>query len=322
MPVVCRINRLMKWLSSNLAWHVAGRLALGCALAGASLSCCGAAAPPPSDADFKGIGLCRFAAHGFAMTAQTEAAINESVRKLLERHQAVFKFNRRPDFHLRMRVFGSHEDYTNATFRYYWTNAADLRALEGRPFKVAGFYTSATREIVTWRQQMPGFLGTTLLHEAGHAIMDAHYDRVPLWMLEGSAEYFAFALHPPSELHQQMLRQRWSKLKEWLRDGAFLSLETLLKADSAGFKSLEPEKAYVMSWSVFQFLMSSDANQRLMLSILREWQKTEDEAPDSVRQIERLHPGGIKAFEASWHRWLNLVSATQKTPDASQRHIN
>jgi hypothetical protein len=291
------------------------RFILWCELVTGTISICGAVASPPSEADFKGISLCRFAAHGFAMTAQTETAINESVRKLLERHQAVFKFNRRPDFRLRMRVFGSHEDYTNATFRYYWTNAADLRALEGRPFKVAGFYTSATKEIVTWRQQMPGFLGTTLLHEAGHAIMDAHYERVPLWMLEGSAEYFAFALHPPSEMHQQLLRQRWTRLKEWLRDGALLSLESLLKADSAGFKRLEPEKAYVMSWSIFQFLMSSDANQKVMLSILREWQSAEEEPPDSVRQIARLHPGGLKAFEASWHRWINAVPTGAKSPE-------
>jgi len=309
----------MKQRYSNTVWSLAGWLALGCGFAIASASSCRAAVSPPNEGDFKGVGLCRFAAHGFAMTAQTETAINESVRKLLDRHQAVFKFNRRPDFRLRMRVFGGYEDYTNATFRFYWTNAADLRALEGRPFKVAGFYTSATKEIVTWRQQMPGFLGTTLLHEAGHAIMDAHYERVPLWMLEGSAEYFAFALHPPGELHQQVLRQRWTRLKEWLRDGAFLPLESLLKADSAGFKSLEPEKAYVMSWSVFQFLMSSDANQRMVLSILREWQGPEDEPPDSVRQIERLHPGGLKAFEASWHRWINSVPATPKTTDGGQK---
>ena len=308
----------MKFSSFHFA-DVAGGLAFWCGLAIAWNPVCHAALPPPSESDFKGVGLCRFAAHGFAMTAQTETAINESVRKLLERHQTAFKFNRRPDFRLRMRVFGSYEDYTNATFRFYWTNAADLRALEGRPFKVAGFYTSATKEIVTWRQQMPGFLGTTLLHEAGHAIMDAHYEHVPLWMLEGSAEYFAFALHPPSELHQRVLRQRWTRLKEWLRDGTFLSISSLLKADSAEFKSLDPEKAYVMSWSIFQFLMSSDANQRMMLSVLHEWQNTEREPPDSVRQIERLYPGGLKAFEASWHRWINLVSATQKTPDGEQK---
>jgi hypothetical protein len=311
----------MKLLRSPIPRRLAGWLALWCGLAIEPVSFCRAAVSPPGENDFKGVGLCRFAAHGFAMTAQTETAINESVRKLLERHQAVFKFNRRPDFRLRMRVFGSYDDYTNATFRFYWTNAADLRALEGRPFKVAGFYTSATKEIVTWRQQMPGFLGTTLLHEAGHAIMDAHYERVPLWMLEGSAEYFAFALHPPGELHQRLLRQRWTRLKEWQRDGALLPIETLLKADSAGFKSLEPEKAYVMSWSIFQFLMSSDANQRMMLAILREWQNSNEEPPDSVRQIERLHPGGLKTFEASWHRWIRTVSATPKVSNEAPRQL-
>ena len=123
-----------------------------------------AALPALSERDFKGNGICQLALHGFAMPAQSEKAINDSVQQLLERHRTTLGFKTRPDFRLRMRVFGDYADYTNATFSLYWTNAADRRALQGRPFTVAGFYTSATKEIVTWRQQMPGFLGTTLLH--------------------------------------------------------------------------------------------------------------------------------------------------------------
>ena len=266
--------------------------------------------------DFKGSGRCQFAVHGFTLAPQTEKAINDSIQKLLDRHRAVFRFSPKLDFRLRMRVFGRYEDYTNATFTLYWTNRADRLALQGRPFNVAGFYTSATREIVTWRQQMPGFLGTTLLHEASHAIMDAHYQDVPLWLMEGAADYFAFALHPPGELHQRLLRQRWTQLNRWRGDGNLFSLESLLNADGATFKSLDPEKAYTMSWSFFQLMMSSEAYRRMTITLLEERQTPPQQEVDCVEQVARLHPGGVQRLEAAWHAWIRAGASATNAPAA------
>jgi hypothetical protein len=273
-------------------------------------------APRPGESDFKGSGRCQFAVHGFTLTPHTERAINESVQKLLDRHRAVFGFAPRQDFRLRMRVFDRYEDYTNATFALYWTNAADRLALQGRPFNVAGFYTSSTKEIVTWRQQMPGFLGTTLLHEASHAIMDAHYDDVPLWLMEGAADYFAFALHPQDEMHQRHLRRRWTQLNLWLGESSLFSLESLLNASSATFKTLDPEKAYTMSWSLFQLLMSSDANRKMMIALLHERQTAKRERLVCAEQVQRLYPGGLKRLESSWHAWIVAGSRATNAPPA------
>lgn len=268
------------------------------------------------EGDFKGTGRCQFAVHGFTLAPQTEKAINESVQKLLDRHRSVFGFAPKLDFRLRMRVFERYQDYTNATFALYWTNTADRLALQSRPFNVAGFYTSATKEIVTWRQQMPGFLGTTLLHEASHAIMDAHYDDVPLWLMEGAADYFAFALHPQGEMHQRHLRRRWMQLNLWLSESSLFSLESLLNADSATFKSLDPEKAYTMSWSLFQLLMSSDANRKMTIVLLDERQNREREPIVCAAQVQRLHPGGLKRLESSWHEWIIAGARATNAPAA------
>lgn len=275
--------------------------------------------PPLTENDFKGTGICQLATHGFAFPAQSEKAINDSVRQLLERHRVALGFVPKPDFRLRMRVFGNYVDYTNATFSLYWTNAADRRALQGRPFTVAGFYTSATKEIVTWKQQMPGFLGTTLLHEASHAIMDAHYDNVPAWMMEGSADYFAFALHPPGELQQRMLRQRWTRLNEWLRDRSLLPLEKLLNASNADFKHLDPEKAYTTSWSLFQLLMSNNNHRTMMLTMLGERQSLHEKPPECSAQIDRLHYGGLKKLETAWHAWIIAGSSATNAPRGKMR---
>jgi hypothetical protein len=212
-----------------------------------------------------------------------------------------------------MRMFGRYADYTNATFRLYWTNAADQRALQGRPFTVAGFYTSATKEIVTWQQQVPGFLGTTLLHEASHAIMDGHYEDVPLWMMEGAADYFAFALHPPGELHSQMLRRRWAQLNVWLRENSLLPLESLLDADAATFKAMDPEQAYTTSWSLFQMLMSSEPNRRVMITALNERQGSR-EPLECTEQMARLYPGGLKRLESAWHAWIVAGASATNAP--------
>ena len=286
----------------------------GFALLLLTLTVADSALPAPSERDFKGNGICQLALHGFAMPAQSEKAINDSVQQLLERHRATLGFTTRPDFRLRMRVFGNYADYTNATFGLYWTNAADRRALQGRPFTVAGFYTSATKEIVTWRQQMPGFLGTTLLHEASHAIMDAHYENVPVWLMEGSADYFAFALHPPGELQQRMLRQRWTRLNQWLRERSLLPLESLVNADGTAFKHLDPEKAYSMSWSLFQLLMSSATNRQTILAILGERQSLTEEPMACSKQIDRLYSGGLQRLEVAWHAWIVAGSSATNAP--------
>lgn len=262
--------------------------------------------PNLTDWDFKGGGLVQFAPHGFALTTTTETAVNHSVRQLLERHQSLFGFQTRAGFRVRMRLFGSYEDYTNATFGLFWTNDVDRRALAGRPFNVAGYYVPRSREIITWRQQLPGFLGTTLLHEAGHAIMDAHYENIPMWLLEGSAEYFAYVLHPPGETQQRMLRHRWARLGEWQQAKGLPPLRELLDASAMGFRSIDPEKAYAASWSLFQLLIASDANRRAVVALLNERQSSTHQTTEVAcsTQMDRLFPGGLAKLDSTWQAWI------------------
>ena len=280
------------------------------------------AALPLSDKDFKGTGRCQFAAHGFVLPAATERGINDSVQKLLERHETAFGFQTRPGFHLRIRVFARFEDYTNATLSLYFTNAMEQRMFAGRMMNVAGFYAPQTKEIVTWRQQLPGVLGNTLLHEASHAIMDAHYDDVPLWLMEGSAEYFALVLYPLDELHQFLLRDRWTSLNRWLKENKLLPLATLLNADGAAFHQLDQEKAYAMSWSLFQLFMSPEVNRRAMLGLLHERQVPYRRKLDSAEQMARLYPGGLPRLEADWHARIRAGAGITNSPNVKYIRVD
>lgn len=258
------------------------------------------AASDGSDVEFQGSGLCQFALQGFKLSPQSEAIINQSVEKLIAQHQAVLGFRREPGFRLRIRVFGRHEDFTNHP------------AARAMP-NMQGIYSPATKEIVTWRQEIPGFLGTTLLHEASHAIMDAHYRRAPIWLEEGAAEYFAHSLYVRNDATTDFLRRRWASLNFWLRDGKLPPLPELLNASPRTWRRLDLEQAYAVSWSVFQFLMASETGKDVTRKMLAEWQVNRWERPDCAEEFNRLYPGGLGRLETGWHQWITRASAGERT---------
>src|SRR4051812_22249383 len=286
-------------------------LLITCALAGATGS---SASPDFSEKDFKGVGRCQFATQGFTLSPQTEKAVNDSVQKLLERHESVFGFIARPEFRLRIRVFALFQDYTNATLTRYMTNVIERRTLAGHMMNLTGFYSPLSREIITWRQHIPGTLGITLLHEAGHAIMDAHYDGLPLWLLEGSAEYFAYALNGSSEMNKALLRHRWTLLNQWQKEDKLLPLSTLLSADPEAFMGFKPEKSYAMSWSLFQLLMSSDSNRTALRALIRERQALPNQGVENKDQLSRLYPGGLPRLETDLRTWIRAGAGITNPP--------
>jgi len=256
------------------------------------------------ETEFKGGGLCRFALHGFTLTPQSEASINQAVEKLIAKHESAFAFKRDPEFRLRMRVFNRFADFTNSTAMQGLTN-------------LQGVYVSRTKEIVTFRQEIPGFLGTTLLHEASHAIMDHHFFRIQTWLSEGAADYFAYVL-APGALTTGLLQQRGARLNLWLREGKLSRLEEVLNSTHSAWMQIDADQAYTMSWSLVQFLMSSEANRRVMNTMMAEWQEERRGATDCTGQLERLYPGGLKGFETAWHRWLDPSGTAAAYKDGFQ----
>lgn len=241
--------------------------------------------------EFKGEGICQFATNGFVPAARSQAAINQTVETLIVKHQETFGFRRQPGFRLRMRVFNTVGEFTNAA------------AIKGL-VQLQGLYVSATKEILTYRQEIPESLGATLLHEASHAIMDEYYGHLQPWLSEGAAEYFAYSLARNPQ-NTAALQKRWAYLNGCLREGKLPELVPLLNANHRQWTALDPDIAYAASWSLFQFLMRSDANKRLVRTLLQEWQDTPFRRVDCAAQMQRLYPGGLKALEKEWHQWID-----------------
>ncbi|HXJ57332.1 MAG TPA: hypothetical protein VNU68_11780 [Verrucomicrobiae bacterium] len=288
-----------------------------------------AAAPRPAAAEgddqtptkYQGIGLCQFVLKDYTLSPQIEKSINQVVQRLLDQHRTTFKFYPRPDFRLHMRIFGKFEDYAQFTTNHGVSVPGLSRA---GLTNLAGYYSRNTKELVTWRQQLGTTFGNVLLHEASHAIMDAHFRRSPQWLLEGCAEYFAYPPDMQDARDKFSLRTRWGLLNIWLRDGKLASLSSFVNLKQADWDKMDIDRAYITSWSIFQYLASSEANRMVVRKLLtpRGFQgEMSSEGPpraetDGATLLEKEYPGGLKKLEMDWHRWI-VQTGRQLFPERS-----
>lgn len=246
-------------------------------------------------------GLCRFVLHDYDLKPATQQSIDQVVRRLLSQHQATFRLDPRTDFRFNMRIFGRFEDYqrftTNAGVRVPGMQRMALTNL-------LGYYSGRMKQLITWRQQVGQKFGHVLLHESSHAIMDAYYPRAPIWLLEGCAEYFAYPPDMRDAGDSKSLRTRWGFLNLWLQDDKLVPLRTFVNLDQASWDKLDITKAYITSWSLFQFLVSSDRNKEIVRRFLREVQAERGREMECAAKLERDYPGGLAKLEADWHRWI------------------
>ena len=246
-------------------------------------------------------GLCRFVLQDYDLKPAVQQSIDQVVRRLISQHQATFRLEPRADFRFNMRIFGRFEDYqrftTNGEFRIPGLRPMNLTNL-------LGYYSPESKELVTWRQQVGKKFGHVLLHESSHAIMDAHFRRVPIWLAEGCAEYFAYPPDMRDASDTKTLRTRWGLLSLWLRDGKLAPLRTFLDLDHAAWDKLDLTKAYITAWSLFQFLVSSDRNKEITRGFLREIQTERGREIGSAAKLDRDYPGGLARLETEWHQWI------------------
>lgn len=271
----------------------------------------------PAIADeFAGEGLCRFRLHDYVLPPRIEAAINREVGKILTQHEGTFGFKAAPDFHVRVRIFGQFADYE----RFTRTNQdVQMIASPGQSLtNLSGYYSHRTREVVTWRQGQPGYLANNLLHEASHAILLGYFRRVPIWLSEGCATYFSFPSHMQDRHDVGSLKYRWAKLVLWERNRQLPALTNFLDLTDAEWRRLDPALAYSVGWSLFQHLMSSEAQKHFLQALVRELQSRPPPAPSCSDLVGRLYPGGIASLERSWHAWIRRGGARVLGPQLEE----
>jgi hypothetical protein len=282
------------------------------ALGGLMLSMVGGMTAELSEADpdadaFKGTGRCRFWVENYELTAKTESAINKVVDDAVRQHEKVFGFTARPDFQVRIRIFGRFTEFE----RYTRTNqfARQLIQSSQNISNLGGYYSHRLRQIVTWRQRHPTDLGNTLLHEASHAILHAAYRRIPIWLSEGSATYFAYPRHVQDDRDIGSLQYRWAKLNVMLRGGQLPPVRTMLNWKDEEWMRIDPAVSYTTAWSLFQLLMSTPERQDLMREYLRTLQSRRQRDKEPAAIFEQLSPGGTAQLEKDWQEWIRKGGA-------------
>lgn len=264
----------------------------------------GAADVPPG---FQGEGRCLFLLDKYVLPPQTQAAVNQVVSQAVAQHEKLFGFTASPEFRVRIRIFGRYEDYEKFTL----ANRDGRNIARNFPSltNLSGYYSHATQEVVTWRQHDPRYLANNLLHEASHAIMYAHFRRMPPWLSEGCATYFAYPHQIQDTDDVGSLKYRWAMLNLWLRQKKLPALRSFLNLNQADWHKLDLAQAYTASWSLFQFLMSTPDKQRILCDLMQQLQPGPRGSVDCAARLEELYPGGLERLETDWHRWILVAGA-------------
>jgi len=255
--------------------------------------------PPPVE---QGTGLCRFILHGYQLLPQTEATINAEVGKSMKLHQELFGFRPSPAFAIRMRIFGKYGDYEAHTARLSERFDASLKSRNVQ--ELTGYYFHPVGEIVTWRQKRPDYMANNILHEASHAIMMAHYRRMPMWLSEGCATYFSYPSHMQDDHDIGTLRFRWAKLNLWYRQKKLPALHDFVDLRGAEWARQDMLMAYSVSWSIFQYLMSTPEHRQLLRDYMNQLQERRGRRMSAGDLLNQMHPGGLDALEKNWHTWI------------------
>lgn len=255
----------------------------------------------------QGTGLCHFILHDYPLPKANEDKINFIIADLLQRHEETFNFKADENFHIQIRIFGRFEDYQ----RFALTNHGGLEFARERLSltNLAGYYLDRDREVVTWRQHDPAYLANNILHECSHAIMRHQFHTLPIWLDEGCAVYFQFPNFMRNEAALQRLQDQWLALKLWLDDGSLPRLRAFLNQTPEDFRARDVAHAYLVSWSVFQLLMSTPENRRVLNGMIMEFQKSGPAPADCARLLDKAYPGGLVKLEKDWRAWIKQGAA-------------
>ncbi len=245
-------------------------------------------------------GLCRFVLHRYPLSQENEGKINFIIGDLLHRHEEAFGFTADANFHIRIRIFGRFEDYQ----QFAVTNHSGFENERMSLTNLAGYYSGRDQEVVTWRQHDPTYLANNILHECSHAIMHHEFAVLPIWLDEGCAVYFQFPAFMRSVSAVERLNGQWHALKRWQDKGSLPDLRQFLNISPAEFRALPPERSYLVSWSIFQLLMSMPENRQAMNAMIRAYQRPRPVPPDCAALLDKTYPGGLAKMGKDWQAWI------------------
>jgi hypothetical protein len=142
-----------------------------------------------------------------------------------------------------------------------------------------------------------------LVHELSHFLVGRALPKTPRWLDEGLSEFFEEASLQGAGLLVTPTPDRQRDLRRWNEAGRTPGLRTLLGLTAQEFVDHDAEDyelVRTLSWSVVDFLASSDDGRLLLRRLLAQLQRQEGLEPAAAVNV--ACEGGLYAFEEQWAR--------------------
>ncbi len=262
-----------------------------------------------------------YANTGYQVTSGMDYAINYELKKLIASHEKAFGRRAPATFKITYRVFPNYEQYRGYSAKNGKPVTPQLLGYTQSQSSYnmqTGIIATSLVEVVTWRQAQPAVLTSTMLHESAHAVMHAFLLQVPLWMNEGSADWFGQPAWANGTQQQLDRARRWQTLHYLLEQGQLPPLRTYLITENYDEWSKmfngNIGMGYVVGYSLFDFFMSHPNAQLFLTQLLRSEGVEKGEKPEAafMHAVNKNWPGGLAAFEKSWHQWIVRKSETER----------
>ncbi len=266
----------------------------------------------------------RYEKTGYIVTSGMDYAIHYELKQLIARHEQVLKRKVPAEFTVTYRIFPTYEEYKAFSAEKGRTVSPQLLGYtaSGKSFNpTTGEIISAKAEVVSWKHPQPAVLLATVLHETTHAVTQSFLLHVPLWMNEGSADWFGKPAWADGEAQKTDRARRWQTLKRLLDEQKLPPLRAYLEAESYDEWSKQfggnIGMGYVVGYSLFDFFMSHPNAQAFLAALLKAPNVERGAKPGAVftAQLDKLWRGGLPEFERGWHNWIRQKAA-QEQPSA------
>ncbi len=262
-----------------------------------------------------------YAKTGYQVTSGMDYAIHYELKKLIASHERAFGRPAPAEFKITYYIFPTYALYqahaaksgkqVSPRLLGYTQSSAMIENNTGK-------IMTADVQVVTWRQAQPAILTSTVLHESAHAVTRSFLLQVPLWMNEGSADWFGQPAWA-NGTHQQLDRaRRWQALLMMLEQKQLPPFRAYLEAEEyeAWGKMFGGNigMGYVVGYSIFDFFMSHPNAQQFLTQLLRSEAVQKSETPGIIftQAVEKNWPGGLATFEKSWHQWIRRKAEAER----------
>ncbi len=262
---------------------------------------------------------------GYTVTTGMDYAIRYELKQLIARHEQVLKRKAPAEFTVTYRIFPTYEEYKAYSATLGRTVSPQLLGYTAsrKSYKPdTGEITAATAEVISWKHPQPAVHLATVLHETTHAVTQSFLLHVPLWMNEGSADWFGKPAWAESEAQKTDRARRWQTLKFMLDEKKLPSMRAYLEAENYDEWSRQfggnIGMGYVVGYSLFDFFMGHPNAQAFLGTLLKTPGIERGAKPGAAftAQLDKLWRGGLPEFERGWQNWVRYRAGQEPPPAA------